>query len=81
MKEKLFKIWRKKDHPITIVIVYWLIFSFLTLVQPLLDYIFKFDGNSESHFIAILIVSTITTLFIVKRYRDKVDDKVIYEED
>jgi Na+/melibiose symporter-like transporter len=80
MKEKLMKIWKKKDHPITIIITYLLIFVFLMIIQPILDYYFQFGGDDFTHFISVLIVSSLTTLFIVKRYRDKVDDKVIYED-
>lgn len=80
MKEKLVKIWKKKDHPITILINYLLIFTFLMIIQPILNHYFGFGGNEITHFISILIVTTITTLFIVKRYRDKVDDKVIIED-
>ena len=74
------KIWKKKDHPITIIITYLLIFVFLMIIQPILDYYFQFGVDDFTHFISVLIVSSLTTLFIVKRYRDKVDDKVIYED-
>lgn len=80
MKEKIFKIWKKKDHPFTIIINYFLIFGFLYLIQPIANYLFKFEGDNGTHFISILLVTTLTSLFIIKRYRDKVDDKVIYEE-
>ncbi len=80
MKNKLFKIWRKKDHPVTIIVNYLLIFILLMILQPILDYFFEFGGNEAAHFLSILVVSTITTLFIVKRYRDKVEDKIIIED-
>ena len=80
MKNKLFKIWRKKDHPITIVVTYLLIFLLLMIIQPILDYFFNFGGDESAHFLSILIVSTISTLLLVKRYRDKVEDKRIIED-
>lgn len=80
MKNKLFKIWRKKDHPVTIIVNYLLIFILLMILQPILDYFFEFGGNEAAHFLSILVVSTITTLFIVKIYRDKVEDKIIIED-
>jgi len=80
MNEKLMKIWKKKDHPITIFITYILIFSFLMIIQPILNYYLQFGGDNFTHFISILIVTSLTSLFIIKRYRDKVDDKVIYED-
>ena len=80
MNEKLMKIWKMKDHPITIFITYILIFSFLMIIQPILNYYLQFGGDNFTHFISILIVTSLTSLFIIKRYRDKVDDKVIYED-
>jgi hypothetical protein len=80
MKSKLYKIWRKKDHPISIAVTYLLIFTFLMILQPILDYYFNFGGDEAAHFLSILIVSTITTLLIVKIYRDRVEDKKIVEE-
>lgn len=80
MKEKIIKLWKKKDHPITIMVNYILIFVFLMVVQPILNHYLEFGGNELTHFISILIVTSITSLFIVKRYRDKVDDKIIIEE-
>lgn len=80
MKEKFIKIWRKKDHPVTILLTYLLIFLFLMIIQPILNYFFNFGGDDSTHFVSVLIVTMLTTLFIIKRYRDKVADKKILDD-